>query len=356
MSISTEQLETLAHRIPKWAKEYGFEHAGITEPEPGTHGKYLKRWLKRGDHGSMKWMASNEAVRLDPKRLHPPTQRIIVCRMNYLQERDEHTEACHERATVSRYARGRDYHKLMRTRLRRMAQRIEAEIAPHQYRVACDSAPVMERALGSAAGLGWIGKNTMLIDKQAGSWFFLGVLLTDLPLPVNQEKIADYCGECEACISGCPTQAFRGPYQLDARRCISYLTIENHGSIPEHFRKAIGNRVFGCDECQRVCPWNHKYQSTSEPDFSPRHNLDSIELCELFMWSEQEYMRRSEGMAIRRCGYLGWLRNIAVGLGNAPGDVRVIESLKARSQHESVMVREHVHWALAQHGQPLSLS
>ena len=337
--------------IPKWAIECGFSHAGICMPDVGEHGTRLKNWLKRGDHGQMKWMAQHADLRLKPNALHAPTERIIVCSMNYLGQHDEHSELRGEYATIARYARGRDYHKLMRGRLRQLARRITEAGIPHRYRVACDSAPVMERALASAAGIGWIGKNTMLIDKKAGSWFLLGVLLTDLPLPVHTMEAREYCGSCDACLRACPTDAFRGPYQLDARRCIAYLTIEHRGSIPEGLRKAIGNRIFGCDECQRVCPWNHNYESTTQADFQPRHHLDNSQLCDLFMWSEATYMERTEGMAIRRCGYLGWLRNIAIALGNAPPGVNIIQTLKLRAHHESDMVREHVHWALAQHGQ-----
>lgn len=337
--------------IPEWGKEYGFADVGIAMPTVDAAAQHLQDWLARGDHADMTWMANNLNLRMAPTKMHLPTKRIIVCRMNYLPQEHDDCEPHAERATVARYALGRDYHKLVRKRLGKLAQRIQKEIAPHRYRVACDSAPVMERALASDAGLGWIGKNTMLINKEAGSWFFLGVLLTDLALPINTVRARSHCGQCKACLDACPTKAFRGPYQLDARKCISYLTIENRGSIPEALRPLIGNRIFGCDECQRVCPWNHVYEPTQEQDFRPRHNLDTSALCDLFMWSESDYMERSTGMAIRRCGYLGWLRNIAVALGNAPSEAHVIATLQSRAQHPSALVREHVCWALTQHGQ-----
>jgi epoxyqueuosine reductase len=253
-----------------------------------------------------------------------------------------------EAAYVARYALGRDYHKLMRHRLQKLAERIHGAIGDFGYRAYVDSAPVLEKALARNAGLGWIGKHTVLINRNAGSYFFLGELYTDLPLPVDAPASA-HCGSCRRCIDICPTQAIVGPYRLDARRCISYLTIELKGSIPEELRAPIGNRIFGCDDCQLICPWNKFAQATDEPDFAPRHRLDGVKLVELFGWSEPEFLKRTEGMAIRRTGYEGWLRNIAVALGNAPTSAAVIAALQERTGHPSELVREHVGWALARH-------
>jgi epoxyqueuosine reductase len=253
-----------------------------------------------------------------------------------------------ERAYISRYALGRDYHKLMRRRLQQLADKIESECGPFGYRAFVDSAPVLEKPLARNAGLGWIGKHTNLINRDAGSWFFLGELLTDLPLPID-EPATEHCGSCSACIDVCPTDAIIGPFQLDARRCISYLTIELKGSIPEEFRPLIGNRVYGCDDCQLFCPWNKFAHPTAENDFTPRHGLASAKLTELFAWNEAEWLEKMAGSAIRRIGYEQWLRNIAVSLGNAPSSAAVIDALKSREHDESELVREHVQWALMQH-------
>jgi epoxyqueuosine reductase len=248
---------------------------------------------------------------------------------------------------VARYALGRDYHKLMRGRLQKLAERIYAVVGDFGYRAYVDSAPVLEKALARNAGLGWIGKHTVLINRNAGSYFFLGELYTDLPLPIDKPATA-HCGTCRRCIDICPTQAIVGPYRLDARKCISYLTIELKGSIPEALRKPIGNRIFGCDDCQLICPWNKFAQDAAEPDFAPRHQLDGAKLLDLFAWSEEEFLRRTEGMAIRRTGYEGWLRNVAVALGNAPRSTAITMALTARADHPSAVVREHVQWALTQ--------
>ncbi len=260
-----------------------------------------------------------------------------------LEERDK--------GFVSRYALGRDYHKLMRQRLQKLSSRIEQQVGPFGYRVFVDSAPVLEKALAEKAGLGWIGKHSNLLNREAGSWFFLGEIYTDLPLPVD-EPVAEHCGSCTKCIDICPTQAIVAPFQLDARRCISYLTIELHGSIPEEFRPLIGNRIYGCDDCQAVCPWNRFAQFTNEDDFNPRQGLDGAQLVELFAWEEEEFLKRTQGSAIRRIGHLCWLRNIAVALGNAVSSEKVISSLRGRADHPSEMVREHVEWALLQHTSP----
>ncbi|MDE2155381.1 MAG: tRNA epoxyqueuosine(34) reductase QueG [Xanthomonadaceae bacterium] len=339
----------LARDIKRWAVELGFAQAGISGTGLGDDEPHLQRWLQHGHHGEMSYMARHGDKRSRPAELEPGTQRVISVRMDYIPPgiRDawsvlEDTEAGY----VSRYALGRDYHKLMRSRLQRLAERIHAAVGDFGYRAYVDSAPVLEKALARNAGLGWIGKHTVLINRSAGSYFFLGELYTDLPLPVDAPAGA-HCGSCSRCIEICPTRAILGPYRLDARRCISYLTIELRGSIPEDLRAPMGNRIFGCDDCQLVCPWNKFAQVAAEPDFAPRHSLDGARLVELFGWNEQEFLRRTEGMAIRRTGYEGWLRNIAVALGNAPRSAAVRDALMARADHPSAIVREHVAWALA---------
>jgi len=256
-----------------------------------------------------------------------------------------------EKALISRYALGRDYHKVMRSRLKKLARRIEEAVGPFGHRVFTDSAPVLEKPLAEKSGLGWIGKHTNLLNRHAGSWFFLGEIYTDLELPAD-EPVSDHCGSCRRCIDICPTQAIVAPYQLDARRCISYLTIELKGSIPEEFRRPMGNRIYGCDDCQMVCPWNRYAQHSRVDDFRPRKDLDAGDLVELFAWDEATFLERTEGTAIRRIGVERWLRNIAVALGNAPTTPAVVAALQARRDHESALVREHVEWALGQHGEP----
>jgi len=313
--------------------------------EAETH---LLNWLHAGRHGAMHYMASHGTRRSRPHELQPGTIRVISARLDYLPGQAANSEAVMsdpQRGFISRYALGRDYHKVLRARLQKLAERIEARIGPFQYRAFSDSAPVLEKALAEKAGLGWIGKHTNLIDKQTGSWFFLGELYTSLPLPVD-EPADNHCGTCRACLDICPTRAIVAPYELDARRCISYLTIELRGAIPEELRPLIGNRIYGCDDCQLVCPWNRFAQPTSEPDFAPRHGLDAPELIRLFSWTEEEFLKYTEGSAIRRIGYACWLRNIAVALGNAPKNQTIIAALKARSDHPSELVREHVAWAL----------
>ena len=296
-------------------------------------------------------MERHKDLRLAPDQLHPNTIRVLSVRMDYSFDKEQTLTPMRDgrMAYISRYARGRDYHKLLRKRLQQLAEKISGEVGEFGYRAFVDSAPVLERALAEKGGLGWIGKNTMLLNRQAGSFFFLGELFTDLPLPVD-EPVSAHCGSCTACLDLCPTRAFVGPYQLDARRCISYLTIELKGAIPEELRPLMGNRVFGCDDCQIVCPWNKFSRLSEESDFSPRHGLDSSELSELFLWSEAEFLERTVGSAIRRTGYEGWLRNLAVGLGNAPTSPEIIDALQSRAQHPSALVRDHVEWALRQHG------
>lgn len=341
----------LAAQIKDWGRQLGFQQLGISGVELPEDERRLLAWLDAGRHGEMGYMQEHGTRRSRPDELVPGTLRVVSARMDYWPADAADAEGLLERpelAYVARYALGRDYHKLLRARLQKLADRIQGEIGAFGYRAFTDSAPVLEKALARGAGLGWIGKHTNLINKNGGSWFFLGELFTDLPLPLD-EAASDHCGSCRACMDVCPTQAIVAPYELDARRCIAYLTIENKGPIPEEFRAAMGNRVFGCDDCQLFCPWNKFAKATSEGDFKPRHGLDQAKLTELFGWSEEEFLKRTEGSAIRRTGYLGWLRNIAVGLGNAPTSDEVVRTLKSRESHESELVREHVRWALDQH-------
>lgn len=344
--------DALANQIRQLAHELGFQQIGISAPDIGEHEQWLQRWLDAGYHGEMEWMASHGSKRTQPEELVPGTRRVISVRMDYLPADAAMAKrlASPDSAYISRYALGRDYHKLIRRRLQQLADRIQQLVGPFGYRAFVDSAPVMERALASRSGLGWIGKNTMLINRKAGSYFFLGELYTDLPLPLDAPQQAEHCGKCTACLERCPTDAFAGPHVLDARRCISYLTIELKGAIPEELRAPMGNRVFGCDDCQLVCPWNRFAKATTEPDFSPRHQLDQADLVELFSWDEVTFLQRTEGSPIRRIGHERWLRNLAVGLGNATSSIPVIEALKRRRDDPSALVREHVAWALARHG------
>jgi epoxyqueuosine reductase len=339
----------LAGHIKQWGAELGFQGVGIADASLEAAEPRLLEWLARGWHGEMEYMARHGALRARPAELHPGTLRVISCRMNYAGslEDDDFLEQP-GRAYVAKYARGRDYHKVVRGRLQQLCDRIAGEIGPFGHRVYSDSAPVMEVELAARAGLGWRGKHTLLLSREAGSWFFLGEVYCDVPLPVDREE-SDHCGTCQRCIDVCPTGAIVGPYQLDARRCISYLTIEHKSAIPEELRPLIGNRVYGCDDCQLVCPWNGFAVSTSEKDFDTRNGLDHATLAELFAWTETEFDERMRGSAIRRIGYERWLRNLAVGLGNAPSSVPVVEALRARADHPSALVREHVKWALSQH-------
>ncbi|HJN50923.1 MAG: tRNA epoxyqueuosine(34) reductase QueG [Pseudomonadales bacterium] len=350
--------EALAADIKQWGSELGFQHTGISRIHLGDHPGYLKDWLAKGYQGEMNYLARNRTKRSDPAELIPGTVSIITVRMNYLPSDTKRlaTLANPRKAYISRYALGRDYHKLMRKRLVKLVQRIETVLdqPDFSFRVFSDSAPVLEKALAQSSGSGWIGKNTLLIDREAGSWFFLGEIYTDLKLPADSIKAENHCGSCRACLDRCPTGALIGPYQLDARRCISYLTIELKSSIPLPLRPLMGNRIFGCDDCQLTCPWNRFEQRTAEGDFEPRHQLDSKDLCELFAWTEEQYQTNTTGSAIRRVGYEGWLRNIAVALGNAPADPAIVMSLAGRLQFPSEMVVEHVTWALARQESKLS--
>ncbi len=343
----------LARDIKRWGGELGFDQVGITDTRLEGHEARLAQWLALQRHGEMGYMARNVGKRSRPESLVPGTVRVISVRMDYLPEPQAGAEAVLAQPAlgyVSRYALGRDYHKVIRHRLRDLARRIEDSVGAFGFRAFVDSAPVLEKALAERAGLGWIGKHTNVLHKQSGSWFFLGELYTDLPLPVD-EPAANHCGSCRACIDVCPTQAITAPYELDARRCISYLTIELRGSIPVELRPLIGNRLYGCDDCQLVCPWNKFAQLTTESDFLPRHDLDAPLLTALFGWSEEEFLRRTEGSAIRRIGHECWLRNIAVALGNAATSDEVTRALESRRHHPSPLVREHVQWALARHCQ-----
>lgn len=341
----------LASSIRRWSRELGFQQVGVTGIELPEDEARLMAWLEQGRHGAMEYMERHGRRRARPHELVPGTLRVISVRMDYLpthaRDPDEILQDP-EIGYVSRYALGRDYHKVLRRRLAKLAERIQAHSASQSHRVFVDSGPVLEKAFARNAGLGWIGKHTNLINRRAGSYFFLGEILTDLPLPVDTPE-TEHCGTCRACIDVCPTQAIVAPFQLDATRCISYLTIELRSSIPEQFRKAMGNRIYGCDDCQLVCPWNKFARFTSEVDFVPRHALDGAKLVELFAWTEQEFLDRTEGSAIRRIGYECWIRNIAVALGNAPTSEAVIGALTSRREDPSELVREHVSWALAQH-------
>ena len=341
----------LAAAIVEWGRELGFQEIGITDTELSEAEEHLQRWLAAGRHGDMAYMARHGTARSRPAELVPGTLRVISARMNYWPGGADAQAALADpsRAYVARYAVGRDYHKVLRARLARLVDRIAAEVGPFGYRVFTDSAPVLEVALAAKAGLGWRGKHTLLLTRDAGSYFFLGEIYTDLPLPPTP-AVTSHCGTCSACIGACPTGAIVAPYELDARRCISYLTIEHHGSIAEELRPLIGNRVYGCDDCQLACPWNKFAPVTGEADFhAVRNGLDRATLVELFAWTRDEFDARLAGSAIRRIGYERWLRNIAVGLGNAPRSDEVVAALRARADDPSPLVREHVAWALARH-------
>lgn len=349
--ITALDFAALASDIKRWGKELGFQQVGITDTSLGEDEAYLLRWLDDGYHGDMEYMERHGTRRSRPADLVPGTISVISARMDYWPANSADAEGVlrdPHKAYVSRYALGRDYHKVIRNRLQKLADRIGAVAGDFGYRVFTDSAPVLEKALAQKAGLGWIGKHTNVLHDKTGSWFFLGELYTSLPLPTDTPA-ANHCGTCNACIDACPTRAIVAPYKLDARRCISYLTIELKEAIPEAMRPAIGNRIYGCDDCQLVCPWNRFASQSPEADFRPRHSLDDASLVELFRWSEEEFLNRTEGSAIRRIGYECWLRNIAVALGNAPATPEIIGALESHRNHPSELVREHVAWALAQH-------
>ena len=351
MTLTTSDLNLLATRIKSWGQEFGFQQVGITDTNLSEVENRLNDWLNLGMHGEMHYMVRHGSRRTRPQELISGTIRIISVRMDYFPPQSKAiSDVLNDSvlAFVSRYAMGRDYHKLIRKRLEKLARRIQDEIGDFSYRAFADSAPVMEKPIAQKAGLGWIGKHSNVLNRRAGSWFFLGELYTDLPLPVDSPE-TDHCGSCTSCISVCPTNAIVEPYIVDARKCISYLTIEYKGSIPLEFRPLMGNRIFGCDDCQMVCPWNRFSNNSDEPGFQVRNQLDSVSLCEVFSWTEEEFMQKTEGSAIRRLGYEMWLRNVAVALGNARSTRQVIRSLNNRKNHSSSLVREHVSWALDQH-------
>jgi len=348
---SPPSAESLPGRIRAWGRELGFADVGIAELRLEDDAAHLADWLREGFHGSMAYMARDPALRAAPRRLRPGTVSVISASMEYTPPAAPAAAVLEDgsRAYIARYALGRDYHKVLRQRLRALGRRMQQEIGPFGYRVLTDSAPVLEKALARNARLGWIGKNTLVLNRKAGSFFLLGEMYCDLALPVETVRPRSHCGTCQACIDVCPTGAIVGPYRLDARRCISYLTIEHHGPIPPELRPLIGNRIFGCDDCQLVCPWNRYAKVSTEADFAPRHGLDGAKLAELFAWDEAAWLQKTEGMALRRTGYRNWLRNLAVALGNAPRSAEILAALRARADHPDGIVREHVEWALARH-------
>jgi epoxyqueuosine reductase len=346
-SPSSDELAALAAQIKAWGAALGLPAVGIADTDLALAESRLEAWLGAGLHGEMTYMVRHGRRRSRPAELVPGTTRVICARLDYLPPARDTAAVLADPAAafVARYALGRDYHRVLRARLQRLATRIAEAVGPFGYRVFVDSGPVLEKPLAEKAGLGWIGKHTNLIAREAGSWFFLGEIYTDLPLPVDPPA-SGHCGRCRACLDVCPTRAIVAPYRLDARRCIAYLTIELEGPIPEGLRPDLGNRVFGCDDCQLVCPWNRFARTTAEADFLPRHGLDQTTLVALFAWDEEEFVRRTEGSAIRRLGYPRWLRNLAVGLGNGRADERALRALAGRAAHPSALVREHVAWAL----------
>ncbi|MBH2564646.1 tRNA epoxyqueuosine(34) reductase QueG [Serratia marcescens] len=341
-------LHQLAQHIKQWGQSLGFQQVGICDTDLSLEEPKLQAWLDKQYHGEMEWMARHGMLRARPHELLPGTLRVISVRMNYLPAKAAFASTLQnpQLGYVSRYALGRDYHKLLRQRLKKLGDQIQAYCGELNFRPFVDSAPVMERALAAKAGIGWVGKHSLILNREAGSWFFLGELLIDLPLPVDQPQ-EEQCGRCVACITTCPTGAIVAPYTVDARRCISYLTIELEGAIPEEFRPLLGNRIYGCDDCQLICPWNRFSQLTDEDDFSPRATLHAPQLIDLFNWTEEKFLRITEGSAIRRIGHLRWLRNIAVALGNAPYEDSVVLALRTRLGQDA-MLDEHIHWALAQ--------
>ncbi|HEX4480968.1 MAG TPA: tRNA epoxyqueuosine(34) reductase QueG [Rudaea sp.] len=354
IDLGTIDFGQLAADVKRWGLELGFQQVGISATELGEDETHLVNWLAAGRHGEMDYMQRHGTKRSRPDELQAGTVRVVSVRMDYDPPDARDPWEVLEDPTlgyVSRYALGRDYHKVMRGRLQKLADRIASEIGPFGYRAFVDSAPVLEKALARNAGLGWIGKHTCLINKDAGSLFFLGELYTDLPLRAD-DSATDHCGTCARCIDVCPTQAIVGPRQLDARRCIAYLTIELRGSIPVELRPLIGNRIYGCDDCQLVCPWNKFSRKSVEPDFEKRNGLDASSLTQLFAWDETQFLARTEGSAIRRIGYESWSRNIAVALGNAPHDENLVQALNARRDDPSEVVREHVVWALERQHEP----
>ena len=340
----------LAQKIKSWGKTFGLQQIGICDTSLENSEQKLHDWLQKNFHGSMHYMEKHGNKRSRPELLMPGTLSVISARMDYFPAQSRETwDVLTDKnsAYISRYALGRDYHKVFRQKLKRLAEKIEQEIGVFGYRVFVDSAPVLEKPLAEKAGLGWVGKHSNVLSRDAGSWFFLGEIYVDIELPVDH-VVSNHCGKCTKCIDECPTQAIVAPYTVDSRRCISYLTIENKKSIPAEFRKAMGNRIYGCDDCQLVCPWNRFATPTAEPDFAVRHGLDSITLMKLFAWDEATFLKKTEGSAIRRIGYECWMRNIAVALGNADYDLGIVELLQNKLGNASDMLDEHIEWALLQ--------
>ena len=358
IETGTDKLQKLAEKIKSWGASYGFQQVSIVEPDLTQASDHLHNWLSRGFQGSMHWMSKHKDKRYVVNKLVDHTVRVISVRMDYLT--DDNMIAVlknDQKAYISRYALGRDYHKVIRHRLADLIKRIEGELPELNLsqRPFVDSAPVMEKPIAEQAGLGWIGKNTLLLNESAGSWFFLGEIYTSLQLPVDASHQENKCGNCRACLTVCPTNAFPEPYVLDARRCISYLTIESKDAIPVELRPLMGNRIFGCDDCQIRCPWNRFSSPTKEDDFSPRHNLDNASLVSLFNWEPSEFLDKTEGSPIRRIGHERWLRNIAVGLGNASGSKEILSQLVKKRNHPSELVREHVNWAIERQKEKLNI-
>lgn len=346
----TARLARLAEDIKGWGRELGFQAIGIASPDVRAHARLVEDWVAAGYHGTMRFLETNQALRADPAALVPGTLRVISARLNYLPQDAQCAAALDDdhRAYISRYALGRDYHKVIRQRLKQLGDRIRHEMPEFEGRPFTDSAPILERPLAAAAGLGWVGKHTLVLHRDAGSLFFLGELLINLPLPIDSPVTAE-CGSCVACLTICPTGAITAPYELDARRCISYLTIEHDGPIPEGLRPLLGNRIYGCDDCQLICPWNRYAQHTTEDDFLPRHGLERASLLDLWSWDEGRFLKNTEGSAIRRIGYERWRRNLAVALGNARHDAAISEALTGALDTASPLVAEHIEWALGRH-------
>ncbi len=347
MTLSSDILS--AH-IKTWGQALGFDAIAITDTQLENYEPELFRWLQKGFHGGMDYMARYGTRRSRPKTLLPKTKSIIMVCLDYLPPQNNAKAQLKQpdQAYISLYAQGRDYHKIIRKKLQQLAEKIAAHQGAFHYRAFTDSAPVMEKPLAEKAGLGWIGKNTCLINSKAGSWFFLGALFTDLDLLTDEPQINSHCGSCRVCLDVCPTNAIVAPYQLDASLCISYLTIELRGSIPEKLRPLIGNRIYGCDDCQLFCPWNKFAKPDTSGDFHPRHKLNDSDLLTLFAWNEATFLEKTQGSAIRRIGHLMWLRNIAIALGNAPFSVEILKALEAKKNHTSILVREHINWAIKQ--------
>lgn len=347
--LTASEIAQLATLIKQWGAELGFQHVGITDIDLSKHQAHLQAWLDKGYHGEMTFMEQHGDLRTRPDKLHPGAVRAISVRMDYLPAEAGFAKTLNNPRLgyISRYALGRDYHKVLRKRLKQLGDRIQAHFQGTDFRPFVDSAPILERQLAEQAGLGWTGKHSLLLSEQGGSWFFLGELLINLPLPVDA-PVAEKCGKCTACITICPTQAIVEPYVVDARRCISYLTIEHKSAIPEEFRPLMGNRIYGCDDCQLICPWNRFAQLTAEDDFAPRKDLHQPELLELWAWDEQTFLTRTEGSPIRRIGYEKWRRNLAVALGNATPSEDILQALAAAQADASALVLEHIEWAIKQ--------